>query len=59
MPAPWLTKIFGGLLGKADKIIDNVVTSNEEKVILNEQELQQAVDYGIAFGEELVSRSKE
>ncbi len=34
MAAPWLTKIFGGLLGKADKIIDEVVTSKEEKLTL-------------------------
>ena len=34
MAAPWLTKIFGGLLGKADKIIDQVVTSKEEKLTL-------------------------
>ncbi len=53
MPAPWLTKIFGGLLGKADKIIDNVVTSNEEKVILkNELEellikSQQSIDENV------------
>ena len=37
MASPWLTKIFGGLLGKADKIIDNVVTSNEEKNILKNE----------------------
>ena len=50
MPAPWVTKIFGGLLGNADKIIDNVVTSNEEKTTLkNELEYlllqgQQSID---------------
>jgi hypothetical protein len=35
--APWLAKIFGGLLGKADKIIDDVVTSNEEKLVLKNE----------------------
>ena len=34
MAAPWIAKLFGGLLGKADKIIDEVVTSKEEKMIL-------------------------
>jgi hypothetical protein len=34
MPAPWVTKLFGGLLGNADKIIDEVVTSKEEKMLL-------------------------
>mgnify|MGYP006171732261 CR=1 FL=1 len=34
MAAPWLAKIFGGLVGKADKIIDEVVTSKEEKLTL-------------------------
>lgn len=37
MAAPWLAKIFGGLLGKADKIIDDVVTSNEEKLVLKNE----------------------
>ena len=35
--APWLAKIFGGILGKADKIIDDVVTSNEEKLVLKNE----------------------
>ena len=53
MSAPWITKIFGGLIGKADKIIDNVVTSNEEKTILkNELEellikSQQSIDENV------------
>jgi hypothetical protein len=34
MAAPWVTKLFGGLLGNADKIIDEVVTSKEEKMLL-------------------------
>ena len=35
--ATWLAKIFGGLLGKTDKIIDDVVTSNEEKLVLKNE----------------------
>jgi len=34
MPAPWITKLFGGLIGKADNIIDEIVTSKEEKETL-------------------------
>tara|TARA_Y100000034_G_scaffold121609_1_gene166022 strand:- start:129 stop:563 length:435 start_codon:yes stop_codon:yes gene_type:complete len=37
MAIPVIAKIFGGLLGKADKIIDDVVTSGEEKLILKNQ----------------------
>ena len=37
MAAPWVAKIFGGLVGKADKIIDDVVTSGEEKLILKNE----------------------
>lgn len=37
MAAPWVAKIFTGLLGKADKIIDEIVTSKEEKLILRNQ----------------------
>ena len=53
MAAPWIAKIFGGLLGNADKIIDNVVTSNEEKTVLkNELEellikSQQSIDENV------------
>jgi len=53
MAAPWIAKIFGGLLSNADKIIDNVVTSNEEKTILkNELEdllikSQQSIDENV------------
>lgn len=35
--ATWLAKIFGGLLSKTDKIIDDVVTSNEEKLVLKNE----------------------
>ena len=38
MPIPaFVTKIFGGLFNKADKIIDEVVTSKEEKLTLRNQ----------------------
>jgi len=37
MAAPWIAKIFGGLLGNADKIIDNVVTSDEERLTLKNE----------------------
>ena len=37
MAAPWIAKLFGGLLGKADKIIDEVVTSKEEKLTLKNE----------------------
>ncbi len=34
MGAPWIGNLLGGLFGKADKIIDEVVTSKEEKLTL-------------------------
>ena len=34
MAAPWIGNLLGGLFGKADKIIDEVVTSKEEKMTL-------------------------
>jgi hypothetical protein len=37
MAAPWIAKIFGGLLGNADKIIDDVVTSDEERLTLKNE----------------------
>ena len=37
MAIPVVAKIFGNLLGNADKIIDDVVTSGEEKLILKNQ----------------------
>tara|TARA_R110002051_G_C8582453_1_gene477491 strand:+ start:100 stop:513 length:414 start_codon:yes stop_codon:yes gene_type:complete len=37
MAAPWLAKIFGGLVGNAHKIIDEVVTSKEEKLTLRNE----------------------
>ena len=37
MAIPVIAKIFGNLLGSADKIIDNVVTSGEEKLVLKNQ----------------------
>ncbi len=38
MPIPaFVTKIFGGLFGKADKIIDEIITSKEEKLILRNE----------------------
>ena len=33
MAAPWVAKLFGGLLGKADKIIDEVVTSKKKWIL--------------------------
>ncbi len=53
MAAPWITKIFGGLMGKADSIIDNVVTSTEEKIVLKNQleelliKSQQSIDENV------------
>lgn len=37
MAAPWVAKIFGSLLGNADKIIDDVVTSDEERLTLKNE----------------------
>lgn len=37
MAAPWIKKIFGGVLENAGKIVDDVVTSNEEKTILKNE----------------------
>ena len=34
MVAHWVTKLFGGLAGKADTIIDEVITSEEEREVL-------------------------
>ena len=37
MAVPWIKKIFGGVLENAGKIVDDVVTSNEEKTILKNE----------------------
>lgn len=34
MPVGWITSLFGGVLNKADTIIDEVITSEEEKEVL-------------------------
>ena len=40
----FVTKIFGGLFGKADKIIDEIVTSKEEKMTLKNALQQMLID---------------
>tara|TARA_Y100000389_G_scaffold204846_1_gene260115 strand:+ start:4504 stop:4950 length:447 start_codon:yes stop_codon:yes gene_type:complete len=58
MPAPWVTKIFGGLLGNADKIIDEVVTSKEEKMTLKNAMQQMLLDSEAIIQENVTERWK-
>ena len=58
MAAPWVAKLFGGLLGKADKIIDEVVTSKEEKMILKNAMQQMLLDSEAVVQENVTERWK-
>lgn len=57
MPA-WVGKIFGGLIGKADSIIDEVVTSKEEKMTLKNAMQQMLLDSEATVQENVTERWK-
>lgn len=58
MPAPWVTKLFGGLLGKADNIIDEVVTSKEERMTLKNAMQKMLLDSEAVVQENVTERWK-
>ena len=58
MAAPWVTKLFGGLLGKADTIIDEIVTSKEEKMTLKNAMQQMLLDSEAVVQENVTERWK-
>jgi len=57
MPA-WVGKVFGGLLGKADSIIDEVVTSKEEKMTLKNAMQKMLLDSEATVQENVTERWK-
>jgi len=57
MPA-WVGKIFGGLIGKADSIIDEVVTSKEEKMTLKNAMQKMLLDSEATVQENVTERWK-
>jgi mannitol-specific phosphotransferase system IIBC component len=58
MAAPWVTKLFGGLLGKADNIIDEVVTSKEERMTLKNAMQKMLLDSEAVVQENVTERWK-
>jgi len=58
MGVAWVGKLFGGLLGKADKIIDEVVTSKEEKMTLKNAMQQMLLDSEATVQENVTERWK-
>lgn len=58
MPAQWVTKLFGGLVGKADTIIDEVVTSKEEKMTLKNAMQKMLLDSEAIVQENVTERWK-
>lgn len=56
MPANWVTNIFGGLLSKADTIIDEVVTSKEEKITLKNAMQKMLLDSEASIQENVTKR---
>ena len=58
MPAAWVTKLFGGLLGKADNIIDEVVTSKEERMTLKNAMQKMLLDSEAVIQENVTERWK-
>ena len=58
MPTPWVTKLFGGLLSKADTIIDEVVTSKEEKLTLKNAMQKMLLDSEAVVQENVTERWK-
>ena len=58
MAAPWITKLFGGLLGKADNIIDEVVTSKEERMTLKNAMQKMLLDSEAVVQENVTERWK-
>ena len=57
MPA-WVGKVFGGLLGKADSIIDEVFTSKEEKLTLKNAMQKMLLDSEATVQENVTERWK-
>jgi hypothetical protein len=57
MPA-WVGKVFGGLLSKADSIIDEVVTSKEEKLTLKNAMQKMLLDSEATVQENVTERWK-
>ena len=58
MAAPWVTKLFGGLLSKADTIIDEVVTSKEERMTLKNAMQKMLLDSEAVVQENVTERWK-
>ena len=58
MGAPWVTKLFGGLLSKADTIIDEVVTSKEDKLTLKNAMQKMLLDSEAVVQENVTERWK-
>jgi len=58
MAAPWVAKLFGGLLGKADNIIDEVVTSKEERMTLKNAMQKMLLDSEAVVQENVTERWK-
>ena len=56
MGAPWLGNLLGGLFGKADKIIDEVVTSKEEKMTLKNAMQKMLLDSEASIQENVTKR---
>mgnify|MGYP004446950717 CR=1 FL=1 len=56
MGAPWLGNLLGGLFGKADKIIDEVVTSKEEKISLKNAMQKMLLDSEASIQENVTKR---
>lgn len=56
MPANWVTSIFGGILSKADTIIDEVVTSKEEKITLKNAMQKMLLDSEASIQENVTKR---
>ena len=56
MGAPWLGNLLGGLFGKADKIIDEVVTSKEEKMALKNAMQKMLLDSEASIQENVTKR---
>jgi hypothetical protein len=56
MAAPWLGNLLGGLFGKADKIIDEVVTSKEEKMALKNAMQKMLLDSEASIQENVTKR---
>lgn len=58
MPVGWITNLFGGIFDKADKIIDEVVTSKEEKETLKNAMQKMLLDSEASMQENITERWK-